>query len=343
MPALPLRRRLLCSASTGVALLAVLAMAPSASAEPAIEGQGATVSETSGNGNGVTEPGESFALTEPLGSAEFDTLTGVSGTLTTSSPGVALTQATSAYPNFDFGSVADNLTPFAGTLADSAECGARLSFSLGVTTDQGTVDVPFSVPTGGAGPAASVDSSAIVAIPDGGTATSSVTVSDPGRVKNVRVRIDRIAHTYDGDLKIDLVAPDGTAVTLVNRRGGSGDDFVGTVFDQSAPQSIVSGVAPFTGTFRPEGDLGALDGLQQQGDWTLRVRDASFGDAGSIQGWGLDVAPAVCAGRPPPPPPVDPREPPGFANRSDKARGQWPDPPGFDHNNPRAHAAKPTR
>jgi subtilisin-like proprotein convertase family protein len=343
MTALLLRRRLLCSASTGVALLAVLAMAPSANAALAVEGQGATVNETSGNGNGVTEPGESFGLTESLGSAEFDTLTGVSGTLTTSSPGVTVTQSTSAYPNLDFGSVAGNLTPFAGTLADSAECGARLSFNLALATDQGTVDVPFSVPTGSAGPAASMDSSAVVAIPDGGTATSSVTVSDPGRVKNVRVRIDRITHTYDGDLRIDLVAPDGTAVNLVNRRGGSGDDFVGTVFDQSAPTSILSAAAPFTGTFRPQGDLGTLDGLQQQGDWTLRVSDASLGDTGFIQGWGLDVSPAVCAGPPPPPPPVGPREPPGFANRSDKARGQWPDPPGFDHNNPRAHAAKPTR
>jgi subtilisin-like proprotein convertase family protein len=338
LTAFPLRRRLLCSASTGVALLAALAMAPAASAELAAEGQGATVQETSGNGNGVTEPGESFSLTEPLGSAEFDTLTGVSGTLTTSSPGVALTQATSAYSNLDFGSVADNLTPFAGTLADSAECGARLSFNLAVTTDQGTVDVPFSVPTGSAGPAASADSTTTVAIPDGGTASSSVTMSNPGRVKNVTVRIDRVTHTYDGDLKIDLVAPDGTAVTLVNRRGGSGDDFVGTVFDQAAPQSIVSAAAPFTGTFRPEGNLGVLDGLQAQGDWTLRVRDASPGDTGFIQGWGVDVSPAVCAGPPPPP-----REPPGFANRSDNARGQWPDPPGFDRNNPRAHAAKPNR
>ena len=338
MTALPLHRRLLCSAGTGVALLALLAMAPAASAELAVEGQGVTVQEVSGNGNGVTEPGESFSLTEPLGSAEFDTLTGVSGTLTTSSPGVALTQATSAYPNLDFGSVADNLTPFAGTLAASTECGARLSFSLAVTTDQGTVGVPFSAPTGSAGPAAAANTSSIVAIPDGGTATSSVTMSDPGRVKNVTVRIDRITHTYDGDLKIDLVAPDGTAVPLVNRRGGSGDDFVGTVFDQSAPQSIVSAAAPFTGTFRPEGDLRSLDGLQQQGDWTLRVRDASFVDTGVIQGWGVDVSPAVCAGPPPPP-----REPPGFANRSDNARGQWPDPPGFDRNNPRAHAAKPTR
>ena len=174
------------------------------------------------------------------------------------------------------------------------------------------MDVPFSVPTGSAGPAASMNSSAVVAIPDGGTATSSVTVSDPGRVKNVRVRIDRITHTYDGDLRIDLVAPDGTAVNLVNRRGGSGDDFVGTVFDQSAPTSIVSGAAPFTGTFRPEGDLGTLDGLQQQGDWTLRVRDASLGDTGFIQGWGLDVSPAVCAGPPPPPPPVDRARAPGL-------------------------------
>src|SRR5947208_693993 len=139
MSALPLRRRLLGSASTVTTLLALLAIAPSAEAQLAVEGQGATAQESAGNGNGVLEPGESFAITEPLGSAEFDTLTGVSGALSTSSPGVTLTRASSAYPNLDFGSVADNVTPFAGTLGDSAECGAALSFDLAVATDQGSV------------------------------------------------------------------------------------------------------------------------------------------------------------------------------------------------------------
>jgi subtilisin-like proprotein convertase family protein len=247
---------------------------------------------------------------------------------------VSVTQASSAYPHLDFGAIGDNLTPFGASLADTADCGARLGFNLAVTSDQGTVDVPFNVPTGSAGAFASSSSTAIVPIPDLGSADSSVTVAGAGRVKNVHVRIDRLTHTYDGDLRIDVVAPDGTAVNLVNRRGGSGQDFVGTVFDGSASQSIVSGSAPFTGTFRPEGDLGALDGVPAAGTWTLRVRDMSPGDTGFVQGWGVDVAPAVC------PAPAPPRLPPGYAHRSDRAQGQWPDPPGFDRNNPRAHASK---
>ena len=343
MTATPPRRRLLWSAAATIASLATLVATAPASAQLAVEGQGTTVTETAGNGNGVVEPGDAFAIHETLGSAEFDTLTGVTGTLSTSSPGVTLSQASSAYPNLDFGTPADNLTAFEGKLADSAECGARLAFDLAVSTDQGPVDVPFSVPTGAPGTVSSSDSGAIVAIPDGGTATSSIVVNDPGRVKGVRVRIGQLTHTYDGDLGIALVAPDGTAVTLVNRRGGSGDDFAGTVFDQSATQSVRTASAPFTGAFRPEGDLGVLDGVQQQGTWSLRVTDNSFGDTGFIQSWGVDVAPAVCVPQPPPPPPDDPRLPPGFTRRSERAQGQWPDPPGFDRNNPRAHAARPSQ
>src|SRR4051812_47468918 len=37
-----------------------------------------------------------------------------------------------------------------------------------------------------------------------------------------------ITHTYDADLSVKLVSPAGTTVSLIQTKGGSGDNFIGT-------------------------------------------------------------------------------------------------------------------
>jgi trimethylamine--corrinoid protein Co-methyltransferase len=61
----------------------------------------------------------------------------------------------------------------------------------------------------------------------------------------VNVRIT-LTHTWDSDLVITLSrqSPTGPTVTLANRRGGSGDNFNNTGFDDEASTSIANGVAP---------------------------------------------------------------------------------------------------
>ena len=101
-----------------------------------------------------------------------------------------------------------------------------------------------------------------------------------------------ISHTYDSDLFIFLQAPDGTEVLLVNRRGGSGHNFVNTVLSDAASQSIRLGVAPFTGTFQPESPLSTFAGKDARGVWTLWVEDEIAGDVGVINSWSLTIVPA---------------------------------------------------
>ena len=130
------------------------------------------------------------------------------------------------------------------------------------------------------------------AIPDNNPAgvTSTINVTNPGTVNHLTVSIDSLTHTYDGDLKMELIAPDGTDVVLVNRTGGgndSGDNFTNTLFDDGAAQSIYSGPAPYSGSFRPDQALSAFDGKQQQGTWTLKVSDLSALDKGTLNGWSL--------------------------------------------------------
>ena len=79
---------------------------------------------------------------------------------------------------------------------------------------------------------------------------------------------------------ITLIGPDGSPrSTLVNSRGGSGDNFTNTVFDDEAATAIGAGAAPFTGSFRPEEPLSAFDGKPVNGTWTLRIADVAAGDA----------------------------------------------------------------
>ena len=48
-------------------------------------------------------------------------------------------------------------------------------------------------------------------------------MSDSGTATSVSVAVN-VTHTYIGDLKVDLVAPDGTTKTVHDRSGSSTDD-----------------------------------------------------------------------------------------------------------------------
>jgi len=113
-----------------------------------------------------------------------------------------------------------------------------------------------------------------------------------GVVVSARVNI---THTYVGDLMLYLISPSGTAITLSNRRGGSGDNFVNTVFTMSATTPIASGTAPFNGNFTPDGNISSYTG-NANGTWQLRVVDADGADIGNITSWTLtmnNVVPAA--------------------------------------------------
>jgi subtilisin-like proprotein convertase family protein len=103
---------------------------------------------------------------------------------------------------------------------------------------------------------------------------------------NVNVTIQ---HTFDGDLVLTLVAPDGTRVPLAVNVGGPGEDFLNTVFDDSGITAIAAGVAPFTGSFIPDSALSVLAGGDPNGIWSLEVEDTAGIDVGNLFAWSLDI------------------------------------------------------
>jgi subtilisin-like proprotein convertase family protein len=97
-----------------------------------------------------------------------------------------------------------------------------------------------------------------------------------------------LTHTYDGDLAISLIAPSGNSIYLSNRRGGSGNDFINTLFTMSASTLISSGSPPFSGSYKPDGNFSALTG-NINGNWILRVQDLAGADTGRIRNWSLTI------------------------------------------------------
>ncbi len=107
----------------------------------------------------------------------------------------------------------------------------------------------------------------------------------------VTVCID-ITHTYDSDLRIQLISPDTTIVTLVDGAGGGSDNFTSTCFNHTALTSIMSGSAPFTGTFKSMGRMGNVNnGQNPNGNWTLRITDTYGADVGTLNTWSLTFGP----------------------------------------------------
>ncbi len=101
------------------------------------------------------------------------------------------------------------------------------------------------------------------AINDNSTVTSSISVS--GRtgyaLSSTAVAVN-IVHTYKGDLKVDLLAPDGSVYVLHNRSGGSADNIIGTYTVNLSSET-------------------------KNGTWRLRVNDNAGGDVGYINSWSI--------------------------------------------------------
>lgn len=101
------------------------------------------------------------------------------------------------------------------------------------------------------------------AIADNATVESPITVSGVTGNAPATLKVGvNIVHTYIGDLKVDLVAPDGSVYTLHNRAGGSADN-INQVYTVNASSEVANGT------------------------WKLRVNDNAGGDIGKIDSWNL--------------------------------------------------------
>ena len=101
---------------------------------------------TSGNGNGVINSNECVNMNVVLKNNGCANATGISATLTTSTPGVTVTQGSSSYPNMVIDATGTNSTPFQIQTSNSFPCGT-IDFDLNLTFPNGSTTVPVTVPT----------------------------------------------------------------------------------------------------------------------------------------------------------------------------------------------------
>ena len=106
------------------------------------------------------------------------------------------------------------------------------------------------------------------------------------QIQSVCVEIE---HAYAGDVSLWLRAPNGILLELSTFNGGNGADYVQTCFRPNATSSITSGIAPFTGSFQPEGSWNILNGSDINGNWTLLIADENNSmETGRIINWSIE-------------------------------------------------------
>lgn len=103
-------------------------------------------------------------------------------------------------------------------------------------------------------------------------------------------------HTWNSDLSVSLRSPDGTVIALFSGIGGDTDGFDHTCLSGNAGTSIFQAPYPFTGTFRPTGDMGQINnGQAPNGTWQLLILDTyAFADAGELLDWSVTFGPQPC-------------------------------------------------
>ena len=267
---------------------------------PLLAYNGSTISDAAGgNNNGVIEPGEAISLKVSLLNNSPITATNITSSIQPLNPAqVTMTNAVSAYPDLAPGVAGNNTTPYGFQVVSTLTCGSIITFTQYVTYTGGVFSTTFGFRTGttGAGPTGTDYTSTDVpkAIPDNNPTgiTSTVTVPNGVNVGKIKVTLN-INHTWDGDLKINLISPSGTTILLVNRRGSSGDNFTNTVLDDAAATAIANGAAPFTGSYRPEQQLSTLQGEPAGGKWTLSLADLASSDTGTLNSWSITVYPLL--------------------------------------------------
>lgn len=181
----------------------------------------------------------------------------------------------------------------------------------GVAGKPTPTDTPTGTPIAAAGqPVCRVFNSSDVpkALPNGALTTSSnVTVSASLRITDINVSA-YITHTYVGDVGLQLVhVPSGRSVTILDRPGsppsvwGCLRNDLNLILDDSAAhkaEGICTATQPtINGTFVPNNQLSAFNGLDAAGVWQLKMSDSyPVADDGVLQHWGIQICGVAATG-----------------------------------------------
>ena len=196
-------------------------------------------------------------------------------------------------------SVTINAPPLAPTITPSS-----------VTMCQGSIQSLYSGVTPISGSPVFSSGNVNMGIPDnsltGANSTIAVTGIPAGAVINTVSVNFNVMHPYDGDLIINLKAPNSNILNLVDQEGKGGSNFTNTTVNNTSTNPFLTGAknAPFTGTFTPDGDFtsgatsvgspnvtsfSSLTGTPN-GNWILSIIDVAANDVGTLNNWTITIS-----------------------------------------------------
>ena len=185
---------------------------------------------------------------------------------------------------------------------NSVATSSSITHTSGPTSPSATVDGASSADICPGGTVALVGSATGSSITTNSTSTNStagaftdnadlirtIAISGTNADANELISLElNLTHTYTGDLDITLQAPNGSTIILSDDNGGTGENYTNTVFSTSGG-SIISGSAPFTGTYTPEQAFSNLTG-SADGTWTLNIYDDAGGDTGNFANFSITI------------------------------------------------------
>ncbi|MCA6094203.1 M4 family metallopeptidase [Streptomyces sp. SCA3-4] len=202
------------------------------------------------SGVSVTSPGDQTSIVNTAVSLQIKASSSTTGALTYSATGLPAGLSINASTGLITG------TP---TTTGTSSVTVTVKDSGGKT---GTASFKWTVNTTGGGSV--FENTTPVAIPDAGSAvTSPIVVTRSGNGSSaLKVDVD-ITHTYRGDLKIDLVAPDGKTWNLKTSDAWDSAEDVKETYTVDA------------------------SGVSATGTWKLQVQDVYANDDGTVNGWKL--------------------------------------------------------
>ncbi len=143
------------------------------------------VDDSGGNGNGFVDAGEAPTLQVSLENYRWDTATGVSATLMTSTPGIQVPTSSATFPDMAGGAVEESEAPhFVLAVDASVPCGRRVHFTISVECDQGSYSDNFELLIGGSAATifsdgAETDMGWTLGAPDDDASTGRWTLKNP--------------------------------------------------------------------------------------------------------------------------------------------------------------------
>ena len=283
---------------------------------------------TIGNNTGFIDPNEPTEIVINLKNPWRNAGKAVAlatATLSTSTPGVLITDNSSTYPAIAAQGNASG-DSFSILAPPMAACGSAIQFSLQINSTLGTVTRNFTVrygmPSGTLAPVTYTrDPNPNLTIPDNSPRgiRNTLVVADDFEIADLNFRVDSVTHAFAGDVNFLLKSPGGYGATLVGLIGGlntgGGANITNMVIDDDITNNVANDMvqstnanAPYTKSWQPVfnspwttlagfgaadavSQIGRFDGGSTLGTWTLQASDQVSLDTGTLNAWSIIVTP----------------------------------------------------